>query len=198
MDVYTMITNQPGFLHLISGDLSQVVYVGKVSIQVGPQQRPPFPVSAIVTEQDTAMVLDDDPVLYAPTDSLQRLREEVERFREPSPGSVIIQRGKPRRLYAIIHNLELDPTWREEWIIRALDTLLLEVERLRLREIAMPLLGTRFGNLSPQRFIELLCQAIYRFQPSRPLKLWLIAPRHRAHGLLLMLHRCTNPDDVTP
>lgn len=187
-----MLKNPHSFLHLISGDLSQVIRVGKVSIQIGPQQRPPFPVSAIVVEQDTAMVLDDEPSISVPTDSLQRLREEVERFREPQPGSVVTQRGRPRRLYAIIHDLEQDPTWREEWIVTALETLFTEAERLHLADFAMPLLGTRFGKLSSQRFIELLCDTLHRSPPNRPLKLWLIAPRHRTHSLLMTLHRYSN------
>lgn len=184
-----MQSNRSSFLQLITGDLARVVQMGNVSIQIGPQQRPPFPVSAIVVEQDTAMVLDEEPIIYTPTDSLQRLREEVERFREPRPGSVVTQRGRPRKLYAIVHDLEQTPTWREEWIIHALDALLHETERLRLKDLAMPLLGTRFGTLSPQRFIELLCHSLYRLPPSYPLKLWLIAPRHTTHDLLMMLRR---------
>ncbi len=182
-----MAQTQPSFLHLISGDLSQVVRIGNVSIQLGPQQRPPFPVSAIVVEQDTAMVLDSEQPFYAPVATLQRLHEEVERFHEPPLGSVVTQRGEPRRLYAIVHDLEQKPTWREEWVFAALENLFLEAERLRLSNLAMPLLGTRFGNLSPQRFIELLCNTLHSIPPRRALKLWLIAPRHRTHGLLMAL-----------
>ncbi len=191
-----MPNRQPSFLHLISGDLSQVVNIGRVSIQVGPQQRPPFPVSAIVVEQDTAMVLDDESIIQAPVESLRQLRDEVERFREPELGSVVIQRGKPRRFYAIIHDLEQEPTWREEWIQAALHTLFSEIERLHLNDIAMPLLGTRFGNLSTQRFIELLYTTLHEFSLRRPLKLWLIAPRHRTHSLLMMLRRCVRNSET--
>jgi len=187
-----MTASQPSFLHLIAGDLSKIVQLGNVSIQLGPQQRPPFPVSAVVVEQDTAMVLDEEQSFYAPLDSLQRLREEVERFREPQLGSVIIQRGKPRRLYAIVHDLEQEPTWREEWIITALENLFHEAGRLHLKDLAMPLLGTRYGSLSQQRFLELLCNTLQATPPGRPLKLWLIAPRHRIHGLLMALHRYTD------
>lgn len=137
------------------------------------------------------MVLDDEPRISVPTDSLQRLREEIERFREPRPGSVVTQRGTPRRLYAIIHDLEQEPTWREEWIVAALNALFSEASRLHLENLAMPLLGTRFGKLSSQRFIELLSNTLQHSPPSRPLKLWLIAPRHRTHSLLMMLRRYT-------
>ncbi len=184
-----MLTKPCSSLQLITGDLARVVQVGNVSIQLGPQQRPPFQVSAIVVEQDTSMVLDDEPIMYAPLDSLQRLREEVERFREPQLGSVVIQRGKPRRLYAIIHDLEQEPTWCEEWVVTALETIFREADRLHLVDLAMPLLGTRFGKLSAQRFVELLCKTLHYIQPAKPLKLWLVAPRHRTHSLLMTLYR---------
>jgi hypothetical protein len=189
MEVMAMATTQPSFLHLISGDLSRVVRIGQVSIQIGPEQRPPFPASAIVVEQDTALLLDEESSITEPLDSLQRLREEVERFREPKLGSVVTRRGRPRRLYAIIHDLEQDPTWREEWIAAVLKTLFTEAERLHLADFAMPLLGTRFGKLTSQRFIELLCDTLHRSPPTQPLKLWLIAPRHRTHSLLMTLRR---------
>ncbi len=144
------------------------------------------------------MVLDDEAIIQAPVESLQQLREEVERFREPEPGRVVIQRGRPRRIYAIVHDLEQEPTWREEWIKAAIENLFSEIERLHLNDLSMPLLGTRFGNLSIQRFIELLCTTLQQFPPEKPLKLWLIAPRHRTHSLLMMLHRCVGAHKALP
>jgi len=186
-----MATQQARHLQLIHGDLDKVVTIGNVAIRFGPRQRPPFPVSAIVVEQDTAMVLDEEPVLYAPNESLQRLREEVERFREPEPGSIVTQRGQPKRLYAIVHDLNQEPTWREEWVSMALENLLRESDRQRLPDLALPLLGCRFGNLTPERFLEILCSALQNEPPCDPLKLWLVVPRHRTHSLLMTLRRCS-------
>lgn len=177
-------------LRLIHGDLDHVVRIGPLAIQLAPQERPPFAVSAIAVEQDTALVLDEEPVLQAPHHTLGELSGEMERFREPVPGSVVVQRGKPRRLYAIVHDLEQEPTWREEWVETSLQNLLRLAERQQITAMALPLLGSRYGSLTPERFIQLLCLAATRFPPNQPLRIWLVVPRADVHRLLNKLSSC--------
>jgi hypothetical protein len=177
-------------LRLIHGDLDRIIRIGTLAIQLAPQERPPFAVSAIAVEQDTALVLDEEPVLQTPHSTLKELSGEMERFREPVPGSVVVQRGKPRRLYAIVHDLEQEPTWREEWVEAALQNLLRLVERQQISALALPLLGNRYGSLSPERFLQMLCSAAATFPPSLPLKLWLVVPRFDVHRLLQKLEHC--------
>jgi hypothetical protein len=177
-------------LRLIRGDLDRVVRLGNASIQIAPLERPPFSVDAVAVEQDTALVLDEEPLLYAPSSRLSDLSTEMEHFSEPLPGSVVVQRGRPKRLYAIIHDLEQEPTWRSEWILSALGNLLRQAEQQSLRALALPLLGCRFGQLEPWRFIDLLCQALQQHPPTLRLKLWLVAPRYETHVLLCRLQRC--------
>ena len=174
-------------LRLVRGDLGQVVRVGNVSIQFSPRERPPFAVSAVAVEQDTALVLDEETALNMPYSSLKQLGKEMERFSEPLPGSIVVQRGKPRKLYAIIHDLEQDPTWREEWVLAALENMLRLADQQLLPALALPLLGSHFGNLAPERFIQLLCIALRAFPPSTPVKLWLVVPRYDTHRLLVTL-----------
>jgi len=177
-------------LRLIRGDLDRVVRVGNALIQIAPLERPPFAVDAVAVEQDTALVLDEEPQLYAPGNSLSEISAEIERFSEPMPGSVVVQRGRPKRLYAIIHDLELEPTWRSEWVLTALVNLLRLAERQSLRALALPLLGCRFGQMESWRFIDLLCQALQQHPPTLRLKLWLVAPRYETHALLSRLQHC--------
>jgi hypothetical protein len=182
--------NRTPTLRLIRGDLDRVLRIGNAVIQIAPLDRPPFAVDAVAVEQDTALVLDEEPQLYAPGSSLSELGSEMEHFSEPAPGSVVVQRGRPKRLYAIIHDLEQEPTWRSEWVLTALENLLRLAERQSLRAIAVPLLGCRFGKMESWRFIDLLCQALQQSPPSLRLKLWLIAPRYETHALLVRLERC--------
>lgn len=177
-------------LHLIRGDLDRVVNLGNASIQIAPHDRPPFAVNAVAVEQDTALVLDEESQLYLPGESITDISGEIERFNEPRPGSVVVQRGRPSRLYAVIHDLEKEPTWRTEWVLTALINLLRLAERQSLRAIALPLLGCRFGQLESWRFIDLLCQALKLHPPMIRLKLWLVAPRYETHALLCRLQRC--------
>lgn len=186
------INRSPGtaVLRLIRGDLDQVVRLGHLSIQLAPQERPPFAVTAVAVEQDTALVLDEEPVLNVPHSSLKQLGEEMERFTEPVPGSVLVQNGSPYRLYSVVHDLEQEPSWREEWVQKALENLLRLVERQHLSPLALPLLGSRFGNLAPERFIQLLCNAAQEFPPSNQIKIWLMVPRSDIHHLLQTLRHC--------
>ncbi len=187
------INHSPGtpLLRLIHGDLDQVVRLGHLSIQLAPQERPPFAVTAVAVEQDTALVLDEEPVLNVPHSSLKQLGEELEHFTEPVPGSVLVQSGSPYRLYSVVHDLEQEPSWREEWVQKALENLLRLVERQRLSPLALPVLGNRFGNLTPERFVQLLCNAAQAFPPTGNVKIWLIVPRHDIHHLLQTLRHCS-------
>lgn len=179
-------------LRLIRGDLDRVVRIGNTRIQIAPQDRPPFPVSAIAVEQDTAMVLGEEPMVFSPEQTLTEISSEMEHLSEPLPGSVLVKRGNPKRLYAIVHDLEQDPTIRQEWVVKALHNLMRLAERQPFSAIALPLLGTRYGQLDQRRFIELLCYILTKYPPMSPLKLWLVAPRYDVHALLevLELFRC--------
>lgn len=180
---------RPPSLRLIRGDLDRVVAIGNTRIQVAPLDRPPFAVNAVAVEQDTALVLGEEPALYAPSKSLSEISSELEHFSEPLPGSVLVKRGTPKQLFAIIHDLEQDPSLRQEWVVKALHNMLRLAERQPLQAIALPLLGTRYGQLDQQRFIQLLCHTLCKYPPASPLKLWLVAPRYEVHALLEELIR---------
>ena len=183
----------PPTLRLIRGDLDRVVKIGNTRLQVSPLDRPPFAVNAVTVEQDTAMVLGEEPTLYAPSQSLKEISSELEHISEPLPGSVLVKRGSPKRLLAIIHDLEQDPTLRQEWVVKALHNMVRLADRQPLQAIALPLLGTRYGQLDKHRFIELLCLTLTKYPPASPLKLWIIAPRHDVHELLQELEQFRRP-----
>ena len=117
---------------------------------------PPFSVDAIVLEDDTQLVLGADPFpkeRYEPQEQL--LKRALASEAEP-PGTVLVREDVPLRFLAVVHDLELDPSWREGWIASALLETLREAEGRRLRSIALPMIGTLHGTLEPGRFTELL------------------------------------------
>jgi O-acetyl-ADP-ribose deacetylase (regulator of RNase III) len=89
---------------------------------------------------------------------------------------VIVREGVPLRFHAVIHDLSLEPTWREEWIFTALVGILREAERRGLRTLALPLLGTTHGTLDPSRAAQLLRAALAHVGPGSLQMLWLVAP----------------------
>ncbi len=115
-----------------------------------------FGVDAVVIEQDTARVLAFPQAIVEPASSPQELvREMVEEVR-PAPGTVLVEDTYPLRLHAIVHDLDRNPSWREEWVVRALDGIRAEMLARHLSTLVLPMLAVRHGTMEPARFMSLL------------------------------------------
>jgi len=121
-----------------------------------PPGEPPFPVDALVEEEDSYLSLSAEPALEMPGEHPVRVMTAAREAEEIEPGNVVVRDGAPLRLLAVVHRLHESPTWRERWIARAVENLCVEVERRQIRALGTPLLGTVHGKLSPQRSFELL------------------------------------------
>jgi hypothetical protein len=150
--------------------------VAGTPVVAAPAWAAPFDVGAEVKEEDTFLVLSAEPVLRAPSESLPHLLMRAASTLAKPPGSVVIQRGRPLRLLAVVHDLDCDPTWREEWVIAALDAILAIAVERRLESLALPVLAARHGKLRPRRFMALLATALRRATPEFPRRIWLELP----------------------
>ena len=92
------------------------------------------------------------------------------------PGTVVVQKGYPLKLLAVVHDLESEPTWNEEWVSKAMAGVLRQADRLRLRSLGLPFLGTVHGRLSEKRCLELLWSVLEAGSPETLERLWLVAP----------------------
>jgi hypothetical protein len=90
-------------------------------------------------------------------------------------------------LLAIIHDLNQEPSWKEEWVASALDGIFQEAESCKIRSLALPLLGTLHGSLERQRFLALLQDALERRSPRHLTRLWLVVPAGTSSEILAML-----------
>ena len=174
-------------LQIIRGTYPRHISRGSVSIVAAPKQSPPFPVDGVAFEEDTFLVLSADPVVRAPKESLMQVMTRVIETRPQTPGSVLVTGKRPLRLLAIVHDLNQDPSWREEWIASALDRILAEAETQRLRSIAVPFLGTLHGSLEKQRFVVLLQDALERNPAIHLERLWLVVPEGSSSKILDIL-----------
>ncbi len=178
--------NRPN-LRLIRGrGLSQLA-IGTVQIFVGPEKMSPYPVDAVVAEEDTFLVLSADPELSESNESPIRVLTEALETRPETPGSVLVRDGHPLQLLAIVHDLDQEPSWKEEWIVSALEGIFRETEKRKLRSIALPLLGTLHGSLEKKRFIALLHESLERKTPGHLERLWLVTPEGTASEMLEIL-----------
>ena len=161
--------------------------MGSVRLFVAPEEWPPFLADALAEEEDTYLVLSADPEVQETREQPGELMTELLRTNPAVPGSVIVKEGRPLSLLAVVHDLEQEPSWKEEWIIRALDGIFREVETRKLRSMALPMLGTLHGSLEKQRFLVLLREALERSSPEYLTRLWLVVPAGTTGEVLGML-----------
>ena len=169
-------TDERPKLRLIRGSYPLKVSVGSVDIVASPKDRPPFPVDAVAFEEDTFLVMSADPKVRDPHEHQVRLMTRVIETRPETPGSVLVRGQRPLRLLAIVHDLNQDPTWKQEWVASALDGIFGEAERRRLQSIALPFLGTLHGSLEKEHFLLLLRCALERLPTKHLKRLWLVVP----------------------
>ncbi len=145
------------------------------------KENPPFRVDALVAEEDTFLVLSADPVVKAPREPLEEMIKQAHEIRPEVPGSVLVRKKRPLEFLAIVHDLDLEPSWKEEWISSALDKIFREVVVRKIRSLALPLLGTSHGSLEPKRAARLFGNALRQNSPVGLQHIWLIVPSGTAY-----------------
>jgi hypothetical protein len=163
-------------LRLIPGTYPLKLSIGSLEIVAAPKDKPPFSVDAMALEEDTFLVLSADPKLRDPKEHQLRLMTRVIETQPEMPGTVIVKGRRPLRLLAIVHDLNQDPSWKEEWVASALDGIFREAESLKLQSIGLPFLGTLHGSLGKGRFLVLLQGALERLSSKYLKRLWLVVP----------------------
>jgi hypothetical protein len=138
---------------------------------------------AVVLEEDTARILNDTGEVCAVQDHPIRIMTAL--YDDPGlvPGSVWVAAGTPLRLHAVVHDFDYEPSWREDWILAALEEVRRVVVRRRILALAIPLLGAIHGRIAEERAKELV---LAHFSPGRDglKRLWLGLPGayRRGHG----------------
>lgn len=163
-------------LSLISDDYGRAGRLGPVHVVVAPEEAPPFPVEAIAVEEDTHLLLSSDGVVEEPDEGFSELIAAAGEESTIAPGSVLVRKGDPLRFLAIVHDIDCEPTWQEDWIASAINGVVEEAEWRRLESIAVPLIGTRHGNVETRRVALWLGRCLSRTEFRFLRRVWVIAP----------------------
>jgi hypothetical protein len=155
------------------GGTRQVTAPG-VDVIVGSEV--PETVGAVVEEEDTYLVLSAEPEVREPASARLRVFHDAYSASPAEPGGVVVRDGAPIRLLAVVHDLSLEPSWREEWVAKALAAVFAEATRRRVRTLALPPLGRVRGLLSRERFVSLLGSALASAAPGSLERIWLMVP----------------------
>jgi len=148
----------------------------KLQIIAAPENDPPFDIEAMAIEQDTFLIMDTTQQVEYSGESVDQLVSEGRKTLPVKPGSILVRGKRPLRFLAIVHDVNEEPSWREEWVASALDEIFRESERRKLQSLAIPMLGTLHGSLKPERFLVLLRSAMEQASLTHLRRLWLIVP----------------------
>jgi hypothetical protein len=163
-------------LRLIQGSLQCQIRFGPIRIVAAPQRSAPFQVDALAVEEDTWLVMSAEPKIGDLQEHPIRLMTDLLEAQPKSVGSIVVQGRNPIRFMAIVHDVNQDPTCREEWVQCALHEIFREAERRKLRALGLPLIGTLHGKLVTQDFAGLFSQALLEAPLQHLRRVWLIAP----------------------
>lgn len=156
--------------------MPEPVRIDTLAVTVAPPQPVPFDIDAVVEEQDTALVLDIEPIIREPQEDYAELVDGMIEQQPCLPGDIIVRKGRPQRFLAIVHDLDREPSCEAGGIAVALENLLRQFNQRRIRAAAMPLLGTVHGRFPDETFLALLYNALRSEPPEFTERLWLIAP----------------------
>lgn len=171
--------NNPN-LQLIRGYYPLNISMGTLEIVAAPKKKQPFAVDAMAFEEDTFLILSADTKVRDPQKPLMHILTELIEIQPEIPGTVVVKGKHPCRLLAVVHDLDQEPTWQEDWIETALNNIFQEAEKRKLQSIALPFIGTLYGKLEKHRFIEILWQALNRVTPHYLKRLWIVVPKGTA------------------
>ena len=144
-------------------------------ICVSPADAPsPFAVDAVALEDDTRLVLGSDPIVRETDTSLSELLEDAISSDPREPGTVVVLEASPLRLHVIVHDLSLEPSWNEEWVSKGLASMFAEVEARNVVSMALPVLGSLYGQLDPLRFCGLLASELGKGSFRYLERIWLV------------------------
>ena len=174
-------------LRLIRGGRPSRFAMGSVDIVVAPENKPPFRTDAVAYEEDTFLVLSAPVELNEPPEPLVRLLTELREMKPEKPGSVLVKATSPLQLLAVVHDLNQEPSWKEEWVAKALEEIFRETEQRKLHSLALPFLGTRHGSLDKERFLVLLRSTLEGIVTHSLKRIWLMLPPDIDHEMLKVL-----------
>lgn len=177
----------PSKLSLISDDYGRAGRLGPVHVVVAPEHAPPFPVDALAVEEDTHLLLSSDGVVEEPDESFEGLIADAGEIPANTPGSVLVRKSNPLQFLAIVHDIDCQPTWREEWIASAINGVVEEAEWRRLASLGLPLIGTRHGKVETRRVALWIGRCLARTSFRYLKRVWIIAPEGSETGLMWAL-----------
>jgi len=160
-------------LTILPGGKDRQVRLNGVSLAIIPDSFTPLPVDVRVFEEDTFLVLSVDPVMRHTEEHPILLMTRVMATPPKAPGTIVVNHTS---WYAVIHDLDADPSMREEWVAQAYLAAFSLAEKNRVRRLGIPLLGSVHGSLSQDKSLDLLRIALQSLSLQHLEKICILVP----------------------
>lgn len=164
------------YMQLVWNKADCIVELESATLYAAPKDYPPFSCQAIVEEQDTHLLLREQTTLTDPGKPAWYLANTLESEVNHSLGEVIIRGQSPKRLLAIVHDIEQSPTCTSETVKLAYQNILTTVKGNYITSFALPLLGTAHGKLTATDSINLFGSVFLHNSSTCFQRIWLILP----------------------
>ncbi|MGH8577300.1 MAG: hypothetical protein ACREXJ_10390, partial [Gammaproteobacteria bacterium] len=156
-----------------------------INIVIAQDSHPPFDVDAVVLEEDTALILSTNVVIKETKEHVISLMTDLYQYKEKTPGSVVVKGANPYRFFAIVHDFDKDPSCRKEWVECALHRTLQICNAFNIESLGLQLLGTRYGPIEDEWFIDRVRMILAETTNSQLINLWIMIPDHSAPDKIL-------------
>lgn len=147
---------------------------------IAPEANPPFPVDAVVIEEDTGLVLSAEVAVdFGKDEHPIRVMTDLLDFETVSPGSIVVQEGvgqegTPCKILAVIADFDVSPPVQEIWVRDALTSALRECDERILSRVAIQMLGTRYNASAESAFIEIYRDVTRELPLVHVRQVWLV------------------------
>lgn len=162
-------------LTVIPGGRDRQFIINSVTLQIAAESLHPLPADIRVFEEDTHLVLTVDPVMRFTPEHPVRLMTRVMEAKPRTPGNIVVNRTT---WYAIIHDLDQDPTWRTEWIELAYRNALILAEEKGIHRLGLPLLGSVHGPFGRRASLAMLTELLHSCSLKRLHKILILVPEN--------------------
>jgi hypothetical protein len=121
-----------------------------LDLVVSKKGKAPFDVELVVFEEDTFRLLSASNFVQENRQSLDDVVQEMIVFEPERPGEILV---KGNRAYAIVHDLDQEPTCRPEWVNMAIRELLAYCDDNDIQAVAIEPLGCVHGKGNVDDFV---------------------------------------------
>lgn len=179
--------NKP-HLTVLEGGRDRLARVNSVILKIVADTLSPLPVDVRIFEEDTYLVLTVDPVIRHAEEHPIRLMTKVVESKPNKTGTIVTNDPS---WYAIVHDLDNEPTCRLEWIEMAYRQALLLGEIKRVQKMGIPLLGSVHGKVSSETSLKMLIESIRAASCEYLKKILVLVPQNKTETTWKHLEKLT-------